>query len=285
MIGVIARSHVAAAVGEDPTQWARPAWLTAGQARRLDPLARLAACAVDQLGLAEPLPPDTALAVGTAYGSVVATQRLLDGIAHDGDDLASPAAFSASVLSHVAGALGEALGLHGPVATISQGGTSALGALRWAWLQLAAGRASTAVVLAVDYHSPWTAAVAGRLLPGAQQSAGGVAGGAAAWVLRRDAGRELRVRDPFSQSLVQVDGGAPDPRAELVLIRHAAGRIRRSAPAMLGCWYPTAVLGVPLPDDACTLVECDRRRVIALWCGPHGGTGQRAKQTERRADE
>lgn len=154
--------------------------------RRLDPLARLA------LAVAEPLtsglPPETALVVGTAYGSVAATQRLLDGMRADGDHLASPAAFTASTLAHSTGALSEALKLHGPVATISQGPASALAALRWAWCQLAAGRAAAALVVAGDHPTAWCQGVIGHLSDGSWQREPS----ATAWLLRLDAGRELR---------------------------------------------------------------------------------------------
>ncbi len=262
MIGLLASHAVAGEVVAGAEPPARPVWLSPGHARRLDPLARLAAGAVDGALAGLTLPPDTALAVGTAYGSVASTQRLLDGVAADGDALASPAAFSASVLSHVAGALGEVLGLHGPVATISQGGTSALAAVRWAWVQLAAGRASTALVIAADHHSPWTARVVGGLVASRWR----ISGGASAWVLRRDAGRELRLG--LHPATTVVDGGAPDPRDEQHLSNIAAGRARCSAPALLGCWYPTAVTAVPLADGAIQLVECDRGRLVAVWCGP-----------------
>lgn len=257
MIGLVAHHHVIA--GDEPP--ARPVWLSPGHARRLDPLARLAAGAVDGALAGLTLPPDTALAVGTAYGSVVSTQRLLDGIAADGDGLVSPAAFSASVLSHVAGALGEVLGLHGPVATISQGGTSALAAVRWAWLQLAAGRASTALVIAADHHSPWTT----RVVEGLVTSRWRVSGGASAWVLRRDAGRELRLG--LHPADVVVDGGAPDPRDEELLITTVAGRSRRCVPEVLGRWYPTAVLAALPADGPLQLLECEHRRLVAVWLG------------------
>ena len=260
MIGVIATQHV---VLRDEVP-ARPVWLSAGQARRLDPLARWAASAADgaltSSGVV--LPADTALAVGTAYGSVVSTQRLLDGIANDGDELASPSAFSASVLSHIAGAIGEVLGVHGPVATISQGRTSALAALRWAWLQLAAGRASTALVIAADHHTPLIAHMVGGLITCPWP----LVSGASAWILQNNAGREMRLG--FHPADYVIDGGAPDPRDEHCLTRACVGRIRLSVPDFLTGWYPTAVLAQPLPAAAVQLLECDRQRTIAVWCGP-----------------
>lgn len=260
MIGVTATHHVVLGDESPP----RPTWLSAGQARRLDPLARCAASAVAGAlthgGIV--LPADTALAVGTAYGSVVSTQRLLDGIATDGDELASPAAFSASVLSHIAGALGEGLGVHGPVATISQGRTSALAALRWAWLQLAADRASTALVLAADHHSPVIVQLISELIACPWP----LIGGASAWILQKNAGREMRLGMHPAEYV--IDGGAPDPRDEQCLVRASVGRTRSSAPAVLHGWYPTAVLAHPLPAAAVQLLECDRQRTIAVWCGP-----------------
>lgn len=154
--------------------------------RRLDPLARLALAAAEPLAI--DLTPDTALVVGTAYGSVTATQRLLDGMRTDGDQLASPAAFTASTLTHSTGALSEALKLHGPVATISQGPASALAALRWAWCQLAAGRTTAALVVAGDHPTEWCRGVIERLGDGTWQREPS----ATAWLLRLDAGRELR---------------------------------------------------------------------------------------------
>lgn len=174
MIGVTATHRVTA--------------FSANGGRRLDPLARLVLAAAEPF--ADGLPPDTAIVVGTAYGSVVSTQRLLDGMRADGDHLASPAAFTASTLAHATGALSEALKLHGPVATISQGPASALAALRWAWCQLASGRSTAALVIAGDHPTAWCRGVIEHLGDGAWQREPA----ATAWLLQRDAGRELRAR-------------------------------------------------------------------------------------------
>lgn len=191
----------------------------AGGGRRLDPLARLMLAAVEQLAV--DLPPGTALAVGTAYGSVAATQRLLDGMRSDGDHLASPAAFTASTLSHATGALSEALRLHGPVATISQGPASALAALRWAWCQLAAGRAPAALVVAGDQPTDWCRGVIERLGDGAWQREPS----ATAWLLRIDAGRELRPQ-----------GDAPVLPCTELPVRPPAGPVLLRAGPAIAMW-------------------------------------------------
>ncbi len=187
--------------------------------RRLDPLARLALAAAEPL--AAGLPPGTALAVGTAYGSVTATQRLLDGMRADGDQLASPAAFTASTLSHATGALSEALKLHGPVATISQGPSSALAAVRWAWCQLAIGRATAALVVAGDHPTDWCRGVIGSLGDGSWQRQPC----ATAWLLRIDMGRELRPR-----------GAAPVLPCTELPVRLPAGPVLLSAEPAVAMW-------------------------------------------------
>jgi hypothetical protein len=169
----------------------RPAWLPAAKARRLDPLAALVCTAV--AGLGDGWDPDCAVAVGSAWGSTASTTAFADGLRTHGERGGGPAAFASSIHHHPAAALGELLGLHGPVATLCMEDASGLAALRWAWLQLRAGRADEVLVVAADAPDPWTRGMVAGLRPGAAP----VGQGAVALRLRRGGpGRRFRFLPP-----------------------------------------------------------------------------------------
>lgn len=214
---------------------ARPAWVSPGQARRLDPLATLIAAAVDRLPRAT-LTPETAIVVGTAWGSVHSTLGFVDGIAQWGDAGSSPAAFTTSVHHHPAGSLGELLGIHGPAATISCGGTSGLAALRWAVTMLGQDRAPTALVIAADLPSTWSSSVVAQL----SRCQFTIGGGATALLLSCNGGRTVSF-SPTRASLPVIDAGGSTPAEERLLAKRGGSRRLRTSD-QLGAWWPTAAL-------------------------------------------
>lgn len=246
---VIPRLAVTAVLVADGTP-PRPAWIPAMKARRLDPLTALACAAVDRLGTT--LSADAAVAVGTAWGNADATQRFIDGLREFGDAGGSPTAFTTSVHHNPAGTLGELLGLHGPVATISSGGISGLAALRWAWLQVAAGRAPEALVVAADQATDWVRHVVTTLAHGPHP----VGGGATALLLRAD-GPGRRIAFVAGGIGPCCDAGGSDAAEESLFARRAGGR-RRSAAAMHGRWWPTAALAAA-PWDAPDAIDFHER--------------------------
>jgi hypothetical protein len=219
----------------------RPAWISAGQARRLDPLAALVCAAVDRvLAGRAPLPETTAVVVGTAWGSAASTLRFLDDQARFGDAEASPTAFTTSVHHHSCGILGEALHLHGPALTVSMGGTSGLSALRQAALLVHAGRAPIALVVVADAPNAW----ATRTIAHLTQCPFPIGGGAVALLVERD-GSGWGI-DTDAPAELQVDAGGLTPAEERA---YAAATERRSAAALFGAWWPTAALAA-VPWDA-----------------------------------
>ena len=257
---VIAAAHVVVA-GVAP---ARPAWLPAPRARRLDPLAALICAAVGDL--ATDLPADSAVAVGSAWGCVDSTLRVVDGMAAFGDSGASPTAFTTSVHHHSAGSLGELLGLHGPVATLCCGGTSGLAALRWALGQLAAGRTTTALVVAADLANPWTA----RTVAALSACPFAIGGGATALLLRCSGpGRACGL--DVGEAGAWCDAGGQSPAEERALAR-SGGPTRRVAAAVHGNWWPTAALAaVPWQDPAPWRVrERGDGLLLEAWIGGDG---------------
>jgi hypothetical protein len=265
---IVPRVSAWAALAASPLpEW--PAWVGGGLRRRQDPLSRVAlatsiAAGVAPVGSPGALPEDSAVAVATSYGSVVSTLRFADSMRAFGDGGASPTPFTTSVHHAAAGALGEMLGLHGPTTTISQGGTGALSALRWAFLVVAAGRAPVALVVAADVHTDWSRGMVERL-SGARWPIGD---GAAALVLRAAGpGRELRVGR--HAATVVVDGGALRADDENALATAAQGQRRVVAPDHLGRWWPCCTVAA-LPwttAGAMQLRECERGTVVEMWLG------------------
>ena len=243
--------------GADP--W--PEWVPATARRRVDPLTRLACAAVEGvLAGRAPLDAQTAVVVATSYGSVEATLRFIASVREFGDAGASPTPFTASVHNACAGALGELLGLHGAVTTISQGGTATLAALRWAGLLLAAARAPAVLLVAGDRHTSWsipvTAALSGARWP--------IGGGVAAWLLEAGEdgpGRVVRSgRGPAARALA----GAALTAVDTALIGTAP-----CAADVLGAWWPTCLpCAVDLDDpSAVQLSEAEGGARIEAWLG------------------
>lgn len=141
-----------------------PSWVAAGARRRLDPLTRLAAAAVDRLlQQGGELPPDTAVLVATSYGAVESTFKFAQSLSAYGDAGGSPTPFTTSVHNSCAAAIGELLRLRGPTTTISQGATGPLAALRFAHRLVETGRAPAALVLAGERHNDWSRRVVAQL--------------------------------------------------------------------------------------------------------------------------
>ncbi|MDA3960832.1 MAG: beta-ketoacyl synthase chain length factor [Planctomycetota bacterium] len=258
-------SDHAVALDHEPS---RAAWIPAGAWRRHDPLTRLACTAIDRLQQRERLGPDTALVLTTSYGAVHATKRFVDSMLSYGDKGASPTPFTASVHNGSAGAIGQLLDLHGPCTTLSQGGTGCLAALRWAQLQLDAGRCDTVLLLAGECHSPWSSQVVSELSP----SRWPIGSGMSATVLRASGpGRVLRSGEHPAPRCLD-GGGLGSSEARLARDAAAQQQLRSCAGDLLGAWWPTATLAA-LPallaaDEAIQLRERDGLDHLAWWCGP-----------------
>lgn len=97
---------------------------------------------------------DIALIIATGRGPVLQTCNFMDSIIDDGDILASPLAFSASVHNALETAITINLNLKGPCITICQGKTTFISALNTAKSWLASKRCKFALVLAADERHP-----------------------------------------------------------------------------------------------------------------------------------
>lgn len=239
----------------------RPEWVAAARWRRLDPYARLACTAVAALGVPS-WPEHSALALGTAFGAVASTREFLDSLAAHGDAAGGPTPFINSVHNAAAGAIGELLGLHGPVTTATLGGCSGGAALRWALLQLAAGTAPRALVLIGDGLDAWAAQVVQQLTGRAP-----IGQGLAALELlpATAAGRLLRPATASDVGIVLDDGGGSP--AEARRLGRCGERLR--ADVLLGAWWPTAVWCMPehLPAAPLLIREREGRQEFTWWLG------------------
>lgn len=265
--------------GDEAPAW--PAWVPAGTRRRLDQLNRLACAAVEQLLVAGPLDPDTAVVVANSYGSVDSTLRFIGSMSSFGDHNASPTPFTTSVHNSSAGVLGELLKLHGPSTTISQGGTGGIAALRWAYLMLRTGRVPAVLAVVGDKHVAWSRTIVGRL----SDSPWPIGDGAAACLIEpgEGPGRPLRLgRHPAACTL---DGGALLEEDEQVLQTLAAGEDRRRAPDVLGAWWPCCTLTAldRCGPGAVQLREIENGQLLEAWLGPVSGQdGERAERDAQR---
>ena len=257
------RISVCSAVAGDA---AAAAWVPAAQRRRLDPLARAATAAVEQLGVPR-FAADTALVVSTSYGAVESTHRFALSMATYGDRGSSPTPFTASVHNSCAGALGEMLGLHGPCTTLSQGGTGTLAALRWALLVLGAGRAPAVLAVIGDRHNAWSRRIVSELAfcpwP--------IGDGVAALLIERGTGPGRELRWGAHPAPLHLDGGAFTANDE-ALLTAAAGTARRERAAdRIGAWWPCC-LAAALPTrwdqpGAIQLREAEGGQMLAAWLG------------------
>lgn len=144
-------------------------WVPAREARRMSPPSRMAVAAARMALEDAELEPDrvagsdTAVVLGTAFGSTTFTSRLLDQANEEGPLGMSPFLFMETVANAHAGQVGLALEARGPNYTISQGEASALLAVARAAELVASGRARRALAGAVDEISPVLHAALGRL--------------------------------------------------------------------------------------------------------------------------
>ena len=237
-----------------PADLHRPAWLSAAQARRLDPLAALCCAAVDRLPNLSALPEDSAVIVGTAWGTIAATQRFADSLRAYGDGGASPTAFITSVHHNAAGTVGEALHLHGPAQTVSLGGCSGLAALRTGAL-LVASRRRPALVIAADTTTPWCQAMIANVTGIAHPEVGG----AIAFLLMPE-GHGWRMHLGASD-LPRYDAGGATPSEARVLAHQPNRSSAHHGPAS---WWPTVALArAPWHGDAAFAV-CERESGLCL---------------------
>ena len=241
-----------------PADLHRPAWLSAGQARRLDPLAALCCATVDRLAGLSALPEDTAVIVGTAWGTIAATQRFADSLRsfHNAEveGGASPTAFITSVHHHAAGTVGEVLRLHGPAQTVSLGGCSGLAALRTGAL-LVASRRRPALVIAADATTPWCQGMIANVTGVTHPAVGG-----AMAFLVMPAGHGWRLHLGAS-NLPRYDAGGATAREERILARQPQ---RASAGAGPASWWPTVGLARAPWDGDAAFAVCERESGLCL---------------------
>jgi hypothetical protein len=248
-------------------QAAWPDWISSGQRRRADPLTRSASLAVDTL-LTQGWKPDsqTALVVSTSYGAVEATCRFGTSIANFGDAGASPSPFTSSVHNSPAGALGEALSIHGPCTTISQGQHGCTAALRWATMMLAAKRAPNVLLVIGDRHNAWSTQVVRSL----SQASWPIGDGVVALVLHADDQRPGRTLSwtPAPTQALHIEAGALSDADRAGLAAWSGAH--RCAADLLGRWWPNAALaGVDRElwhsDTPLRVAEVEHGRLETCW--------------------
>jgi 4-coumarate--CoA ligase (photoactive yellow protein activation family) len=129
------------------------------QLRRIDNIQKLALCCATEVLSKENINFKTekdgiGLIIATARGPVKQTCDFMDSIIDDGDLLASPLAFSASVHNCIELALTTLLHLRGPCITISQGASSFYSSLITARSWLLSNRCKMVLLGAVDESHP-----------------------------------------------------------------------------------------------------------------------------------
>ncbi|MDR1942229.1 MAG: beta-ketoacyl synthase chain length factor [Endomicrobium sp.] len=136
-------------------------YFQAKRLRRLDNLQKLAllACAktLDGAAIDLNLPKENiGLIIATGKGPVVATCGFMDSIIDDGDTLASPLAFSASVHNSLETAVTLALNLRGACVSLSGGAKTFENALTTAKIWLSENRCESVLLCAADEINPVT---------------------------------------------------------------------------------------------------------------------------------
>lgn len=91
---------------------------------------------------------------GTALGSIEESEKILEGLVQEGEDVSMPTQFMLCTHNSVASLIGIHLECHGYNSTYSQGRVSFECALQDAFIQLKLGRISTALVMANDALTP-----------------------------------------------------------------------------------------------------------------------------------
>jgi len=195
-----------------PARWvAQPARLG-----RMDRLCGLALVAADgALATAALSPADaalwdgdrTALVVGTAYGCHATNEEYYRGVVTGGPANASPRAFAYTLPSSPAGEISIHHGVRGPSETLATGLAAGLEALAFGAAMVAAGRATRAIVVAVDVATPLLAKlVRATGIPS-------LADAAAAFVLERAEDAAARGATPRAQLVASASRGGPSSRA------------------------------------------------------------------------
>ena len=150
------RSQRASVVPKDAL---RP-WLAPGKARRMSPASRLAVAgsvqAIEAAGLAseDVAGPETAVSLGTYFGSTSYTYKLLAQLRETGALSVSPLLFMETVANAHAGQIALMLGLEGPNYTISQREASGALAVARGVDLVRSGRAQRVIAGAADEASP-----------------------------------------------------------------------------------------------------------------------------------
>ncbi|MDD8025045.1 MAG: beta-ketoacyl synthase N-terminal-like domain-containing protein [Acidobacteriota bacterium] len=148
-------------------------FLPPARTRRLDPLGRMALLAAYTALRDAGLAPEEArserwgIVVGTAFGPQTSTFSYLDGLIDSGDHLVSSLAFTNSVHNLPAAQVSLALGITGPVQTLSAFGETAGAALQTACGWIRTGRADRVLVILGEESSPVMDYVVGRMGGGA----------------------------------------------------------------------------------------------------------------------
>jgi 3-oxoacyl-[acyl-carrier-protein] synthase II len=143
--------------------------------RRIDPLGRLALLAsylaIQDAGLApeEARTDRWGIVVGTAFGPQTSTFSYLDGLIDAGDHLVSSLAFTNSVHNMAAAQVSLALGVTGPVRTLTAFEYTAGTALQTACHWIRAGRADRVLLILGEESSPVLTYAVGRLGGGAER--------------------------------------------------------------------------------------------------------------------
>jgi hypothetical protein len=194
-----------------PATWVGPP----ARLARMDRLCGLALVAADgALGTAALSPADaalwdpdrTAIVVGTAYGCHATNEEYYRGVVTGGPANASPRAFAYTLPSSPAGEISIHHGVRGPSETMATGLTSGLEALALGASLVGGGRATRAIVVAVDVATPLLA----KLL---RSSVPSLADAAAGFVLERADDAATRGATPRARIFATASRGGPSSRA------------------------------------------------------------------------
>jgi 3-oxoacyl-(acyl-carrier-protein) synthase len=149
-------ARLAGLLGENPYA----PWLSLREARRMSPASSMAVCAAAQavaaagLTPAELAGPETAVSLGTSFGSTNYASSLLQQMKATGPLSISPLLFMETVANAHAGQVALATGATGPNYTLSQREASGLLAVARGAQLVASGKATRALVGCVDEVSP-----------------------------------------------------------------------------------------------------------------------------------
>lgn len=188
--------------------------------RRMDAFTKTALCAaakcLERAGVDLKEEKDIALIIATGYGPVTRTCDFMNSIIDDGDECASPLAFSSSVHNAALTAVSILLNIKGPCLTVSNLETSFESAVLAARTWLAAGTAERVLLGAVDEVH----AVVKDKFPQEKQE-----GGAAFFMLSKEDGVELPVIAPATPYNPSATAFALAKKLELTVTKKDVERI------------------------------------------------------------